>query len=165
MSAVQFLAVAASGFAVVGLADVVLRLVHACCQCFWRCQSASDLVPKLFRELLSLSDIAINVRFLLEDYRRSLFALEDRKVLLDFDTILRDCEQQLEILKKTTTALTPTATDPWHTRLWKSISYGSKSESIEKSCSQLERQFSSLNSALSVTGRYVKSSQITLLSS
>jgi hypothetical protein len=152
MGLIEVLAVVASGFAVVGLADVVLRFFHACCQWVWRCLRASERVPALFRDLLNLSTIAINIHVLLEDYRRSPFALEDRKALLDFDALLRDCEHDLEELKKTTTTLTYAATDSWHLWLWKSVSYGFRSAGIEKRCFQLERQFSSVNSALSVTG-------------
>ena len=68
------LAVTASGFAVVGLADVVLRLICDCVQCYWTCRSASELIPNLLRGLLSLNNIVTNVRIFLDDYSRSLFA-------------------------------------------------------------------------------------------
>ena len=153
--AVQVLAVTASGFAVVGLADVVLRLICDCVQCYWTCRSVSELIPNLLRGLLSLNNIVTNVRIYLDDYSRSLFALQDGKVILDFRAIFEDCKRELAKLKVTAVSLKYASTDPWHTRLWRSVSYGCHSESIEKSRVDLERLKLSLNLALSVTGRYV----------
>ena len=151
----QALAAPVSVFAVVSTADVVVRLIAVCVEYVRRCRSASDVMPKLLRELIELSVVSTKVKLFQDDYNNSRFAREDHKPLHDFETLLRDCETELEALKDVATTLVSASTDSWYSRLPKSLSWGAKSHDFEKNRSRLEHLKSDLLYALSVTGRYV----------
>ena len=146
--------IAANAFAVIGVCDVVVRRTTQCVDYFQQCRNASTNVPKLLRELTSHSTIATHVRVFLVEYNTSPFVRQDNQVLIDFDTILRDCEAELGWLPNVAWTSAFTSTDSLLARFPRTLSWGLCQDGFETSCLKMARDKSSLAVALSVTGRY-----------
>jgi hypothetical protein len=96
---------AANAFAVVGLADVVFRLGIEASEIYSRCRNASRNVFILLSNLQTLADIIAKVRAFADDYSREYPTAS----LPELESALRDCQRELEDLKRTANSM---KTDP-----------------------------------------------------
>ncbi|CAG8959578.1 hypothetical protein HYFRA_00001480 [Hymenoscyphus fraxineus] len=148
------LSVPANAFAIVGLADVVLRLSIEAAELYSRYSNASQTVNRLIRDLGNLVDIVTHVRAFTADYNNSPFVVDDSQSLVpQLENTLRDCEGELQDLKRIAESARRNTTDGWFQHVKKGFSWAIDEKTVLQSCQQIEKYKATLNTTLSLTGR------------
>lgn len=144
----------ANAFAIVGLADVVVRLVVQVSDIYNRCNNASKDVPRLLGDLKTLAGIVTQVRAFADEYNRSPFLLDDSQTLLpQLEITLKDCELELRALQQVANNAKSGGTDGWFKQWSKDLSWALNDDKVQRSCQKIEAYKVTLNTALSLIGR------------
>ncbi|KAF2498525.1 hypothetical protein BU16DRAFT_298216 [Lophium mytilinum] len=137
----------------ISLADIAFKLGKETFEIYDRHRHAAQSVPRLLSELQALMSVISHTQMFLRDFEKSPFAVNDKQILPNLQTILTLCENEFRELRKIASEVKVVDGDSWLERLRKSWRWTAEDKSVEDASVRLHRLGTNLTAALSVTGR------------
>jgi len=148
------LTVTANAFQVVGLADVIFRAGTQLYGVLSKTLAASENGTRLLSTLKSLTTTIAEVRRFANEFKTSLFVLEDGGALpVELENILKRCESELKHLKKNAGADATWPNGGWVSKWKNRLTFVLNDGEILRSCRMLEAHKTALIAVLTVNNR------------
>ena len=148
------LSAAANAFAVVGLADVIFRAGTQLYGVLSKTLAASENGTRLLSALKSLTTTIAEVRRFANEFKTSLFVLEDGRALpVELENILKRCESELKQLKKKAGVDATSPNGGWVAKWKNRLTFVLNDGEILRSCQMLEAHKTALIAVLTVNNR------------
>jgi hypothetical protein len=144
----------ANCFAVVGLADVLVRLSVQASGIYERYRTSSKDAARLLKELKTLVDIVTEVRVYANDYKQSPYVLDDGLTQLpQLEETLQACKTEVEALIQSAEAATGSLIDGWLKHVSRGLKWALDDGKVRESCQRIEQLKATLITILALTGR------------
>ena len=141
--------------AVAGLADASCSLAGSLYKTYRAIKDAPRAVQRLSKELKQLHDLLQDVDDLLQRYSTSLLVTEDGMSIDSVQSVLQECQTELERVQKTATTLETQPSKLKNTTA--RFRWVVDERKIKQHCQTIEQLRQHLNTGLSVLSQYVES--------
>jgi len=143
-----------NAFAVVGLADVVYRLVVDVADLYRRCRGSAKEASILLNQLKDLSGVVVQVRNYVDEHKQDpSCAAHALTVLSHIESTLQDCQKELTELGSLAETALVSQGRGWIEKWTKGFSWAWYYQSMLTSCQRLESFKLSLTAMLVLIGR------------
>lgn len=142
--------------AIVQIADTIVRLGMETAGLYSRFRNASNDINLLLDEIKLLVNIVGEVESFKKEYYQSPQERVDlQKPMEQLEIVLRACERELWDLRLFASNVKAETTDRWVRQMLKGLNWAVKEKRIANSCQHIMSYRTTLNSILSLIGRYV----------